>query len=1016
MSFDPQPILSKLKPFQQATVDYVMSRFDAGAPRFLVADEVGLGKTRVAQGVVGLTLSRLPDEERADIIYVCSNSAIARQNLRLLNVLKNEEVNATRLTLLCSQGTGLSQNGANFIALTPGTSFDKSTGLGRAEERALLQKLLQGRFPTRVLSRLLRYPVQSSSRWSEYLSRVEPDGDRRAIVDVLLAGNMKDRIDACKLSDPAARGPIVRELLLRLARHALKSLRPKLVIFDEFQRFRNLFTDSDSEAQALMRSFLEAESIGARILFLSATPYKLLTLDREDAKDGDHHADFLKTIAVLYGSEGPAAAELLRQEIHQFRHHIRRFALNQDNEADLAKNNVEARLRRVVSRHERVASDSGDADIRRTMLPTTVLAQDLRQAKAVHAVARRLGAQNTVEYWKSAPYLFSFMGNYDLSRRIRTSERRGEFARDGSAAMIPEAKRRKFEPIPAGNGRMRALFEDVLEKTDLYRRLWLPAALPYLKGSKRLTKTLIFSDWQMVPEAVAALVSYEAERKLRQDQKFVDPPRKREPALLRLRTDRDQDGSSMRIMTLLYPSAFLARTVDPLAIWRAKGSLSPKAMQIEAEKLITAALKDLSVPAVKGNAPWQVLAHLDAGEKRWIEEVRKGLKAGSANSEKSAAERCLQEFIAESDGLRSGSPSKVMIKFLARVALGSPATCLLRAFNRHVDAPATARAFMAAQVAMGFLTLFNHREVRPLFVSDEQDGAWSRVLDYCAEQDLQAVLDEYVYQITNGWLTDERDEGKPAYQTLAQRVRETIGLRTAPITLHNPFERTPRSDRSMPSHLAARFAENVIQDREVGTARIDTLRDAFNSPFRPFVLASTSVGQEGLDFHLYCHRLWHWNIPSNPVDLEQREGRIQRYLNHAIRLNIAANHAEAARAANGPAWNAMLASAEAEVSARGSARFGLRPHWLYNGDLPDPVQIETILPHPPLSRDAQRAILLLRSTALYRLAFGQPRQSDLLAVLEAADIKPSEREKLLIRLAPPMQQSETLNIVGNLNL
>ena len=65
------------------------------------------------------------------------------------------------------------------------------------------------------------------------------------------------------------------------------------------------------------------------------------------------------------------------------------------------------------------------------------------------------------------------------------------------------------------------------------------------------------------------------------------------------------------------------------------------------------------------------------------------------------------------------------------------------------------------------------------------------------------------------------------------------------------------------------------------------MRTAFNSPFWPFVLATTSVGQEGLDFHQYCHAVVHWNLPANPVDLEQREGRVHRYKGHAIRKNIA---------------------------------------------------------------------------------------------------------------------------------
>lgn len=65
------------------------------------------------------------------------------------------------------------------------------------------------------------------------------------------------------------------------------------------------------------------------------------------------------------------------------------------------------------------------------------------------------------------------------------------------------------------------------------------------------------------------------------------------------------------------------------------------------------------------------------------------------------------------------------------------------------------------------------------------------------------------------------------------------------------------------------------------------MRKAFNFPSKPFILATTSIGQEGLDFHLYSHKIYHWNLPSNPVDLEQREGRIHRYKGHAIRKNVA---------------------------------------------------------------------------------------------------------------------------------
>jgi len=39
---------------------------------------------------------------------------------------------------------------------------------------------------------------------------------------------------------------------------------------------------------------------------------------------------------------------------------------------------------------------------------------------------------------------------------------------------------------------------------------------------------------------------------------------------------------------------------------------------------------------------------------------------------------------------------------------------------------------------------------------------------------------------------------------------------------------------------------------------------SFQFAFWPFVLATTSVGQEGLDFHTYCHAVMHWNLPAIP--------------------------------------------------------------------------------------------------------------------------------------------------------
>ena len=57
------------------------------------------------------------------------------------------------------------------------------------------------------------------------------------------------------------------------------------------------------------------------------------------------------------------------------------------------------------------------------------------------------------------------------------------------------------------------------------------------------------------------------------------------------------------------------------------------------------------------------------------------------------------------------------------------------------------------------------------------------------------------------------------------------------------------------------------------------------------------------------------------------------------------------------------------------------------------ARIERYVPALALSRDRARADALQRSVALYRLAFGQPRQDDLLAYL-AGQIDPANFERL----------------------
>ena len=136
-----------MKDFQRRTAEYAFGRLygsEDSTRRFLIADEVGLGKTLVAAGVIAQTIDHLRTRvPRIDVIYICSNQAIARQNVdRIKNRLSiDTRPLAQRITLLPYRLGTLDQS-VNLIALTPGTSFGSASAEGVVEERVILFRML----------------------------------------------------------------------------------------------------------------------------------------------------------------------------------------------------------------------------------------------------------------------------------------------------------------------------------------------------------------------------------------------------------------------------------------------------------------------------------------------------------------------------------------------------------------------------------------------------------------------------------------------------------------------------------------------------------------------------------------------------------------------------------------------------------------------------------------------------------------------------------------------------------
>lgn len=304
-----------LKPFQRDTVATVTAAmFDRGTKKFLVADEVGLGKTKVARAVVARTISELWDDrtvDRIDVVYICSNQQIARQNVTDLDVLRSATLHeADRLTMLPAALADLNKKRVNLVAFTPDTSFKHGQARGRAEERALLFHILaqdnvvgpkvMGRRGAHALLSLGAKSFDAPYDWySQHVGIPRSFGRayRKILRERGLLAEVEHLPDGRRKGTSWDRQALIGKLRRALALACVDLLSPDLVILDEFQRFTTLL-DGDGEDGELARALFDHPS--CRVLLLSATPYKPLT----GADDGETHLDgFARTLNFLLGEE-----------------------------------------------------------------------------------------------------------------------------------------------------------------------------------------------------------------------------------------------------------------------------------------------------------------------------------------------------------------------------------------------------------------------------------------------------------------------------------------------------------------------------------------------------------------------------------------------------------------------------------------------------------------------------------------------------------------------------------------
>jgi len=1058
-AFDVESILSTLKDFQRSTVEYVFDRMygEQDADRFLVADEVGLGKTLVAKGIVAKVVNRFMQKpgHRIDIVYMCANRDIARQNIDRLNLFGRQHVSqASRLTLLPLHLKQL-QGGPNFIAFTPATALDLGWATGIARERALLYWILCDVWKlTGAAPKNFFQVFKGNDEWDKEIVRLSAEIEKlengeidagvksRFSTELAKVDGLRSKFDSAlehfyrRKDQPKnlpreirdLRDPLIGQFRECLARACLSALEPDLIILDEFQRFSSLLggdqSEEGKEIAELGQQFLAYP--GAKILLLSATPYKAYTLAHESGMD-DHHKDFLRVASFLLNDT--LRFQDLKHCLKEFNEAL--FDSTPQGAARLAtvKQSMEAALRRHIVRTERLGvTVDRDGMIEEMPLPACRLeVQDLEAFKALDALALSMEQPDIVEYWKSAPYVLNFMerDGYVFKRDLVESMENGPAQVSGDrvaglrGATLRSSALAKFDPFDLQNSRLRALVSAVLDK-GAWKLLWIPPSLPYYTpsgtpygdvSSEAITKVLVFSNWRFVPRAIAGLVSYETERRIAElaDERlrYEDLSSRSRRPLLTFSLDERGEPKDLNHLVPLYPSPSLCEMIDPLeeakhAVSEGRALDHHMLLKQVAERVAALLPTTQTRRGEREEQRWYGAAMLDADLREYGDETRDWfdqrlpwsgfVEAKSDDDGDGGFKIHVDKFFSLASSADLGKMPEDLSRILAKVAIGSPAVVALRSFQRLVRAQGVMGYPVwlldaAARVGLAFRTLFSQPDATVLtraLYGGREERYWEAMLDHCIAGNLQAIMDEHVHVLREsvGAATKSPEE---AIKRIAEEIISGLSLRATVLRVDDfkVGESLKLADKpiSFRCRSALRFDTDPGEDGG-GDTRADQVRVAFNSPFRPFVLASTAVGQEGLDFHLWCHAIFHWNLPSNPVDFEQREGRVHRYKGHVVRRSVAAALGLGALQGTTPGkdpWEGLFSIARTQ---RAAGTNDLVPYWVFNGN--GEFKIRRYIPALPLSRERAASVRLRAALGAYRLVFGQPRQEDLLAFLQSA--------------------------------
>lgn len=199
---------------------------------------------------------------------------------------------------------------------------------------------------------------------------------------------------------------MIAHLRNALAASAVEEINPDLVIFDEFQRFRDLIEPQPDEAAQRVIGRLRGDDSPnpPALLLLSATPYRLFTRRWEEEAGTSHRSEFFELVEFLYGGDADAKRKR-RQCEESFARLETELRKGQPTsvEAQQARIDVEDVLCPIISRTERASHHEASEHFQTESLNAPVAPEDLSVFKHLARSFTDAHRPSAVPYWTSIP-------------------------------------------------------------------------------------------------------------------------------------------------------------------------------------------------------------------------------------------------------------------------------------------------------------------------------------------------------------------------------------------------------------------------------------------------------------------------------------------------------------------------------------------------------------------------------------------------------------------------------------